>query len=194
MKYLLSVILLFSSLLLFSQEDTTTQSIAVTPISEKVDTTIKIDFVRHSPKKAALLSAALPGLGQAYNKKYWKIPIIYAGFGGLAYAIQFNASKHRCNRNAYRLDVDGDSLTDGSCNGITDPSNLRVLRDFYRRNLDLAVLGTFVWYGLQIIDATVDAHLFEFRLDDEISLGVDPHIRITPDFNAYTGLKITLKL
>ena len=73
---------------------------------------------RHSPKKAALLSAILPGVGQAYNKKYWKIPIVYAGLGGIGTWVGFNVVNLRGFTNAYKLELDDDPLTLGSYKGF----------------------------------------------------------------------------
>ena len=182
--------LIFTFLVLFiSNSSTFCQSDSVESSS---DTIVSIDNMRHSPKKAALLSLAVPGLGQAYNKKAWKIPIIYAGFAGLSYAIYFNSSRHRCYKDAYRLQVNGDPS--GSCNGVTNSANLQTLRDFYRRNLDLSVLGTVLWYGLQIVDATVDAHLYEFRFSDGQVLRLDPSLQFDANLEPTPGLKLSLQL
>lgn len=129
---------------------------------------------RHSPLKAGLFSAALPGLGQIYNKRYWKPPIIYAGFGGLGYAMYYTASKFTTYRNAYRLQVDGNPNTIGSVNGIEDAATLKVYRDYYKRFVDITGIGMAVWYLLNIVDASVDAHLFEWNMKDDISVSWKP--------------------
>lgn len=129
---------------------------------------------KHSVGKAVLFSAVLPGLGQAYNKKYWKIPIVYAGFGGLSYAVYFNATNYQQARAAYRSQVDKDNTTNLSYNGTSDASSLKEYRDYYRKNLELS--GTFmgVWYLLNLIDAAVDAHLFHYDISDKLSMRVQP--------------------
>jgi len=129
---------------------------------------------RHSPLKAALFSIALPGLGQGYNKKYWKIPIVYAGFGGLSYALYFTATEFKGYRNAYRLEVDDNPNTNGSYKGSADAATLKVYRDYYKRYLDVSSICMAVWYTLTIVDATVDAHLFEWNMKDDISLSWHP--------------------
>ena len=129
---------------------------------------------RHSVKKAVLFSAILPGLGQAYNKKYWKIPIVYAGFGGLSYAVYYNATNYQQSRAAYRLAVDLDSTTTGSYKGRTDANSLKLYRDYYRKNLELSGLFMGIWYLLNLVDAAVDAHLFHYDVNDKLSINVRP--------------------
>jgi hypothetical protein len=129
---------------------------------------------RHSPLKASLFSAALPGLGQGYNKKYWKIPIVYAGFAGLGYAVYYTASNFQGYRNAYRLQVDEDPNTIGSYKGVQDAATLKSYRDYFKRNLDISAICMSVWYVLNIVDAAVDAHLFEWNMSDDLSMRVEP--------------------
>ncbi|MES2622150.1 MAG: DUF5683 domain-containing protein [Bacteroidota bacterium] len=149
---------------------------------------------RHRPLYAALFSMALPGLGQAYNKKYWKIPIFYAGFGGLGYAIYYTGSNFRGYRNAYRLQVDEDAATYGEYKGVDDAATLKEYRNFFKRNLDITVICTAVWYILNIVDATVDAHLFDWNMKDDLNVRWQPTF-FTGQANypqANTGIKITL--
>ena len=134
---------------------------------------------RHSPKKAALLSAVLPGAGQAYNKKYWKIPIVYAGLGGLGTWVGFNAVNLRGFTKAYKLELDDDPLTLGSYKGFTGATQLNVKRDDAKRNLDLSIILLSVYYTLNIVDAAVDAHLFDYSITDDLS------VSLQPDFNFY---------
>lgn len=127
---------------------------------------------RHSPKKAALLSLALPGLGQAYNKKYWKIPIIYAGFGGLGYAIYYTGTNFYGYRNAYRGQLRNDP--NASYKGVDNAATLKSYRDYFKNNFDISVICTGLWYFLNIIDATVDAHLFEWNMKDDLNVSWRP--------------------
>lgn len=129
---------------------------------------------KHSVLKAALFSAAVPGLGQAYNKRYWKIPIVYAGFAGLGYAVYYTASNFNGYRNAYRLQVDGDNSTYGSYKGVDDAPTLKSYRDYFKRNLDISAICMAVWYALNIVDATVDAHLFDWNMSDDLTMRVEP--------------------
>jgi hypothetical protein len=151
---------------------------------------------RHSPLKAALFSAALPGLGQGYNKKYWKIPIVYAGFAGLGYAVYYTATGFYGYRNAYRLQVDKNPDTYGSYKGIDDAATLKTYRDYFKKNLDMTAIFTAVWYTLNIVDAAVDAHLFEWNMKDDLSVSWRP-VFVNPVLNSNTaclGLGIQLKM
>ncbi len=149
---------------------------------------------RHSPLYAAMFSAAVPGLGQAYNKKYWKIPIVYAGFGGLGYALFYTASNFYGYRNAYRLEVDENPLTKGSYMGISSTGALKAYRDYFKKNMDITAICTGVWYALNIIDAAVDAHLFEWNMKDDLSVSWHP-VAFPPTYSsaqAAGGVKLYL--
>ncbi|MFW5761549.1 MAG: DUF5683 domain-containing protein [Cyclobacteriaceae bacterium] len=147
------------------------------------------------PLKAALLSAVLPGLGQAYNGSYWKIPIIYAGFVGLGSAIHFLNYQYVGFRNALSAEVDGDpnTINPYAAFGVGERVlNLRV--EFYRRNRDFTMILTGLFYFLQIVEANVDGHLKTFDISDEISLNLDPHIgQLAQNYHLGLSLKLNLK-
>lgn len=128
----------------------------------------------HFPKKAALMSAILPGLGQAYNKKYWKMPLIYAGFTGLGYAFAYNQTRYAKYRDAYKYRIDGDATTVDQYVGYYSDKNLFDLQQFYHRYRDLSLIGAGLLYVLNIIDASVDAHLFTFDVSDDLTLNIKP--------------------
>jgi hypothetical protein len=132
----------------------------------------------HSPKKAAIMSAVLPGLGQGYNKKYWKIPIIYAGFGTLIYFIHTNGTEYRNFRDAYNIVSAGDSANYMNNSYVVRyNANLNQLqqgRNYYRRNLELSYILSGALYILQILDASVDANLYDFDVSDDITLRFEP--------------------
>ncbi|HLP21605.1 MAG TPA: DUF5683 domain-containing protein [Chitinophagales bacterium] len=132
---------------------------------------------RHSPLYAALFSAALPGLGQAYNKKYWKIPIVYAGLGGLGYALYYTASNFTGYRNAYRAQVATVPDPFASYKGVDDQLTLKSYRDYFKRSLDVTAICTGVFYLLNIVDAAVDAHLFDWNMKDDIHLSWQPTVQ-----------------
>jgi hypothetical protein len=118
------------------------------------------------PRQAAIYSAILPGLGQAYNRKFLKIPVIYLAGAGLYWGASFNHAHFTSMREAYQIRISG---------GIDDYSELTEnqlinAREFYRRNRDLYVIGMGVLYILNIIDAYVDAHLYEFEISDTLTL------------------------
>jgi len=149
----------------------------------------------HSPNKAAIFSAVLPGLGQAYNKKYWKIPIIYAGFGLITYFIISNTDEYRKYDEAYDYVIAGDSgYIDNDYVGKYDEQQLLDGKKYHRRNMELSYIVGGLWYILNIVDASVDAHLFDYDVSEDLTIRVDPvmHIR-RPDFRPVTGVKLTVK-
>lgn len=133
---------------------------------------------RHNPHpgKAALYSAVLPGMGQVYNRKYWKVPIIYGGFAGLAWYTLYTNDEFVRYRNALTFRDDGNPETTDEFAGdlrYTDEVLTR-FKDFYRRQRDRTVIWTALFYALNIIDATVDAHFFEFDVSDDLGMRVSP--------------------
>jgi hypothetical protein len=157
--------------------------------NQVVDKKKKIDPL--SPSRAAFYSAILPGLGQAYNKKYWKIPIVYAALGtGIYFYIDNNRNYNRYRR-AYKRRLAG--FTDDEFqNVVTDNNALIDAQEFYQRNRDLSLLLTVVAYVLNIVDANVDAHLLQFNVSDDLS--VRPHIdQNDVDFNRNLGLTLNFR-
>lgn len=149
---------------------------------------------KHSPRKAALFSTILPGAGQAYNKKYWKMPIIYAGFAGLGYAIQFNQSRYTKYRDAYKYRIDGDVSTIDDYTNIYTDENLNTLQQYYHRFRDLSIVGAVALYVLNIVDASVDAHLYTFDVSDNLSLNIQPSfINTAHTNNPAPGIALQLK-
>jgi hypothetical protein len=120
-----------------------------------------------TPAKAAFYSAILPGLGQAYNKKYWKIPLVYGAIGTSLYFYIDNNKKYHQYRDAYKRRLEGynnDELQ------YLDDSRLIAGQKFYQRNRDLSALVTLGFYVLNIIDANVDAALIQFNVNERLSL------------------------
>lgn len=150
---------------------------------------------RHSPGKAALYSAIVPGLGQIYNKKYWKIPIVYAGYGVLAYFIITNANYYMDYQCAYIEKVNGN--TQGNYANLVNrytEDQLMSAREYYRRNLEISILLSAVWYSLTILDAAVDAHLKTFDISTDLSMGVGPAAIPLPDMpQPGAGIRLTFK-
>jgi hypothetical protein len=150
---------------------------------------------KHSPTKATLMSTCLPGLGQIYNKKYWKVPIIYAGFGVLTYFIVFNTNYYITYKCAYIESSNGDSAGNYSdlVNKYTK-EDLLSAREYYRRNLEISILLTTVWYALNIIDAAVDAHLYTFNISKDLSMRFHPVILQPAGINTvYSGVGLSLR-
>lgn len=131
-------------------------------------------YIKHPPKKAALYSL-VPGGGQIYNKKYWKVGIIYAGMGALTYGVIYNQKYYQKYNNALDLRFDSDTTTFDEYPQATD-GQLIELRDYFRRNRDLCYIGLSLVYIAQVIDAYVDAHLFYFNVSDDVTLNWSPTI------------------
>lgn len=154
------------------------------------DTVNVLDIEQLSPAKAALYSAAIPGLGQAYNGKYWKIPIVYGGlfmFGNLIYDNNIQYQYFRRNLIA-EIDDNPETIN------ITgrEAENLRANRDRFRRFRDLNMILFSVAYFLQIVDAHIDAHLLYFRINPDFTVYVDPAIMPT-NRNLTMGLSFKLR-
>lgn len=131
--------------------------------------------IPHSPRKAAFYSAVLPGLGQAYNREYWKIPLVYAAMGISAGFFIGNFNYYKDFRDAYRMRVDGNANTIDAYPQYGEAS-LKVLRDAYRQYVDYSVLVFVLAYGLNIIDATVFAHLKDWNMSDDLSIKMVPKV------------------
>lgn len=151
-----------------------------------------------SPAKAAFYSAILPGLGQAYNKKYWKVPLVYAALGtGIYFYIDSNKEYNRY-RDAFKnrlAGFDNDEFwgTDSQGNALASPqiSNAALIRAqrTLSRNREISLLITIGIYVLNIIDANVDAHLLQFNVDKNLAL--KPHFKFN-ELDATTNLGLTL--
>jgi hypothetical protein len=144
---------------------------------EKYDTSL---MAFHSPKKASFYSAVIPGLGQIYNKKYWKLPILYAGIGALIYSINYNHGYYRKFKKCYISHTDGDPETNYNFNyfgtNTKDAPDDKLLSamDFYRRYRDMSALGLAGLYLANIIDATVDAYFYDYDVSQDLSLRIRP--------------------
>jgi hypothetical protein len=150
------------------------------------------DTAFHSPKKAAIMSALLPGLGQIYNKKYWKLPIVYGGAAVTGYLIYFNAGEYNRFKTAYIFATDDDPTTTPEFPNAS-AAQLKIYRDEYRRNLELSIMGAALIYALNIVDAVVDAHLFDFDVSNDLTLHLTPGLQQSPYRNMIsTGVTITL--
>ena len=154
--------------------------------------TDSVSVVNKKANKAALMSALLPGLGQAYNKSYWKIPVIYAGLGTLVYFVKTNNEEYQNFYNAYKVRLDGDSTTmDNQYPNLSD-EDILVRKDYYRRNRDLSYVLIGVVYVLNIVDAYVDAQLKEFDISDNLSLKTSPWIAPSLDGSQMAGVSFRL--
>lgn len=166
------------------------------------------------PLKATMLSATFPGLGQIYNRKYWKVPFVYAGFGGVGYAVWFNTKWYNTYIRAYQDFTDQIPETDSYKKVIrnikpeeydlvlfpetANPSTAAWIKDqmmrqidYYRKYRDLSYLGIGLWYLVSILDANVDASLFNYDIGESLALKISP-IQV-PLYNfAGAGVNLTL--
>ena len=145
-----------------------------TEIKQKTDT---VEKKRSVASKAALRSTILPGLGQAYNKKYWKIPIVYGVIAIPVSLFNYNSKWYNKTRTAYTIRSTKDSANFSKIVPELIPlsdESLRLYRNEFRKNMDFSILGIILAWGLNIVDATVDGHLRGFDISDEVSLKVGP--------------------
>jgi len=136
-----------------------------------------------APSKAAFYSAVIPGLGQAYNKSYWKIPLVYAGLGTSVYFYIDNQKKYQAARDEYKLRLRGIDRTDTPKIGYYTAEQLLIVQTRAQKNRDLSLFITIGLYVLNIVDANVDAHLQQFNVDDDLTFR--PAFEYHQEFNHY---------
>jgi hypothetical protein len=141
-----------------------------------------------APAKAAFYSAVFPGMGQAYNKKYWKLPLVYGALGTTIYFYISNNKKYHQYRDAYKRRLEG--YYDDNYSYLDD-SRLIYAQKFYQKNRDLSALLTALFYVLNIVDANVDAHLMQFNVNDNLTIKPDFY---NNDFTKKQELGICLRL
>lgn len=145
---------------------------------------------RYVPRKALLYSAALPGMGQVYNKKYWKLPIVYGGFYMLTYvAFRYNDLYNQYKKELYDVVRDNTYVPPS---GYTE-QQLRSVTEYYRRQRDFFLILDGMWYLLQLVDAHVDAHLREFDLNPQLKVSLGPSMQYNPLIGSAPGFGITVK-
>lgn len=168
--------------------------------------------------KATMMAVVFPGLGQIYNRKYWKIPLVYAGFGALIYSAGFNSKNYLLYTKAYQDFTDNIKATDSYLKVISplvpqssydpvvypnsyDPSSasyykagmLRMV-DYYKRYRDLSYIGIAGWYLISILDANVDASLFNYDISNNLDITFVPIQMPLPGGFTGAGLSLDLKI
>lgn len=147
--------------------------------------TTKVKKQKGEAGKAALRSAIIPGWGQAYNKKYWKMPIVYGALAIPVLTFRYNEQWYQKTKEAYQIKYHNDTVTvtaplpeDGIDPQLQPLSteSLKVYRDSFRQGMDFSVLAFIAVWGLQIVDAAVDGHLKSFNINDDLSLRVTPYV------------------
>ncbi|MBR3682981.1 MAG: hypothetical protein IKL67_06200 [Tidjanibacter sp.] len=137
-------------------------------------------------QKATTLSLVCPGAGQIYNGSYWKLPIVVAGMASMVYVIDWNQRGYDRFKTAYDLATDGDDNTVGEFPNTSEES-LRSIKNAYRRNRDLAIIGTVAVYLVQVADAHIDAHMQAYDISDDLSMEIRPQLTQTAGPNGITN-------
>ncbi|MBX2894358.1 MAG: hypothetical protein KF763_02885 [Cyclobacteriaceae bacterium] len=172
------------TILIKTQTDTATLS------SQRVER-IESYASRFDPRKALLYSAIFPGAGQLYNKKYWKMPLVYGGFSVTTVVVIFWDDQHRKYRNEL-FGVLNDGGTGLSPSGL-NADQLRRAINISRRQRDFFILLSGVWYLLQMVDAHVDAHLKEFQLNPKLQVKWEPHLENSMMLGRQAGFSLTFR-
>ncbi len=149
---------------------------------------------KHNPKVAITLSATLPGAGQIYNKKWWKVPIIYAGLSVSSYFIYDFSVQTKLYQNEYKYRINGEMDKINPKFDIYTDENILALKNYYRRNMEISIAAIAIIYILNVVDAAVDAHLFYFDISEDLSFSIQPYLapdQISPTLNK--GLSFAIK-
>jgi hypothetical protein len=157
-------------------QDSLSQISNTSHLGKKVVTELFIKKEERIPKKAIIYSAVLPGAGQVYNRQYYKVHLVYAGLGGMLYAIDFNKGQFERFDEAYRARLMGEPTEFPDT--VPDVA-LRNNRDQYRKNMELSYIGIAAVYLLNVADAFVSAHLSSFQVDDSLTFFPAPAFSTT---------------
>ena len=164
--------------------DTTVAAVIQSDSMSLADTIPPLTFTP-DPAKAIWYALVCPGLGQIYNRSYWKVPILYGGIATLSYLIIWNGRMYNDYRNAYHDIMDNDPQTNSfeaifyNMQGVDmnwKQSTLDRKQNFYRRNRDLSIFGMVALYAISVIDSFVDAQLYNFSVSEDLTLRVEPVI------------------
>src|SRR5688572_23443255 len=197
-RFAIIFILLISSARIMAQDSLTVYSDDTLVVSGGPDTVlIKSYASRYDPRKALLYAAVVPGLGQIYNKKYWKLPLVYGGFFGIGYAVNF----YQTNYQRYKVLL-FKNLNKGLVNpGDVDVNDelglstgtLRTIVDKSRRERDFWVIMMGAMYILQIVDAHVDSHLKEFDINPNLRVSIEPAVDQNELLGRQNSLSVIIK-
>lgn len=192
-KILLACLITGFSMTAYGQDSLRSKLDSDTVFLKSDTATIASYASRYDPRKAILFAAILPGLGQIYNKKYWKLPLVYGGFVGFGYGVNFYQSGYKEFKGALFDLLESGESTIQVRNITFNEQSLRTVVDRYRRQRDFFIILSAGMYLLQMIDAHVDAHLKEFDLNPNL------HVRIQPTMNSdmltgrTTGISLIVK-
>jgi len=173
--------------LLYASNLCAQDSIKLKPLLLKDSFSKKVEFFKPRPARSAFLSAIVPGAGQIYNKKYWKAPIVWVGLAAFTYMYFSNNSEYQSAKTSYLSLLDTISTNNIPYNGSTNLNQVTQFKNNYRNNRDLALVLGVLFYGINIIDATIDAHLMNFDVSDNLSMKVQPSVIELPQSYAFGG-------
>ena len=159
---------------------------------------LKSYAARYDPRKALLYAAVVPGLGQIYTKKYWKLPLVYGGFFGIGYAINFYQGNYKKYKVQLFYNLDNGLVEDTDRRDQNDPNSyttgqLRTIVDKSRRERDFWTIMLGAMYILQIVDAHVDAHLKEFDLNPNLKVSIQPSVTQDQLMGRQNGMSLVIK-
>lgn len=155
---------------------------AAKPVIKLIDSLTLKPF-KPDPMKVVWMGAIIPGYGQIMNRKYWKLPIVYGGFLGCAYALTWNTTMYNTYKTAYRDISDTDPTTNSYLTILpkgytidmnTLPGTLQKKQETFRRYRDLSIIASIGYYALTLVDAYVDAQLYDFDISPDLSLRIQP--------------------
>lgn len=167
-----------------------TITIADTIALVKKDSTAKKKF-EPDPKRAGLFSALVPGLGQCYNRQYWKMPIVYAAMGTTVYLVVKRNNEYQRYRKAYVSRIADEANSDDEFQGILSTAAIKQYQDEAKQNMDMMVVFTVIGYAGQIMEAIAGAHLRNFDISKDLSMQFRPVI--TPVNTFGVGLVVNFK-
>jgi hypothetical protein len=199
------LILLIASLLCFNQGSSAQDTLALAKPEKRK--------FKAEPLRATMLAIAVPGLGQIYNRKYWKVPVVYAGFAAIIYSLDYNSSRYNTYLKAYQDLTDAFSETTSylqlhgleevdpkDFDPILNPSGYswykdRIIRmvDYYRKYRDLSYIGIAAWYLVTILDANVDASLFNYDISNNLDLEIAP-VQSPQSGQVLPGVSVTVRV
>jgi len=195
-RILFLVLFLTVTALTASAQDSVAVSKDDSLIVEGRDTVLLQSYAtRYDPRKALLYAAVVPGLGQIYNKKYWKLPLVYGGMFAIGYAINFYQDGYTTYKAKLYFNLEN-GCTDDSCIYPGDSyttANYRRIVDQYKRERDFMIILMGGVYLLQIVDAHVDAHLKEFDLNPKLQMSVRPTVEQNELIGRQSGISVILK-
>lgn len=194
-SFFLFLVLLMVGAAVKAQDDVTEIREDSLIIQSKDTVLLKTYSARYDPRKALLYAAIVPGLGQIYNKKYWKLPLVYGGFISIGYGINFYQEGYIKYKKElfYNIENGYDEDTDIRPSDVYSTGNYRKIVDQYKRERDFMIILMGGMYLLQMVDAHVDAHLKEFDLNPNLQVSIEPMMEQNSLIGRQSGVSLIIK-